>query len=250
MPNHPDRIVALQGASNFRDLGGYPGLHGRPVRWRQLFRAPHLADLTLADQALLAGLGVARAFDFRGLDERAATPYSVPGISQHSLSIEPSVTHRMQEMVATGQRLTAPVVAGLMRELYRGLVNDHAPRYAELFAHMLEGDDTPLVFHCTAGKDRTGIAAALLLLALGVSREVVMADFLLTNLHYRHPLAPASDTSPDVLAVLWSVQDNFLLTALDAMDRDQGGVERYLAQRIGLTPQAKLALQTRYLAAD
>ena len=87
MPNHPDRLVALQGASNFRDLGGYPGLHGRPVRWRRLFRAPHLADLTVADEALLAGLGVARAFDFRGLDERAATPYSVPGISQHSYRV-------------------------------------------------------------------------------------------------------------------------------------------------------------------
>ena len=249
MPNSPDRIVALQGASNFRDLGGYMGLHGRPLRWRRLFRAPHLAGLTSADQATLAGLGITRALDFRGVDERAATPYAVPGIAQHSLSIEPSVTQSMQDMVAAGQRLTAPVVADLMRELYRALVNDHAPRYAELFAHLLDGDDAPLVFHCTAGKDRTGVAAALLLLALGVSREVVMADFLLTNLHYRHPVLPPSGTAPEVLAVLWSVQDNFLHAAWDALDRDQGGIERYLAQRMGLTALAQQALQTRFLAA-
>ena len=243
-----DRIVALQGGSNFRDLGGYLGLHGQPVRWRRVFRAPHLAGLTGADQAMLAGLGITRALDFRGLAERAATPYAVAGIAQHSLSIEPSVTQRMQDMVAAGQQLTAPVVADLMRELYRALINDHAPRFAELFAHLLDSDDAPLVFHCTAGKDRTGVAAALLLLALGVSREDVMADFLLTNQHYRHPVLPPSDTPPDALAVLWSVQDNFLLAALDALDRDQGGIEHYLAQRIGLTPSARLALQARYLA--
>nr|MBP6627696.1 tyrosine-protein phosphatase [Arenimonas sp.] len=72
MPNHPHRVWPLQGASNFRDLGGYPGHEGRPVRWRQLFRSDHLAGLTEADKSLLAGLGLARAFDFRGQAERAA----------------------------------------------------------------------------------------------------------------------------------------------------------------------------------
>ncbi len=249
MPTSPDRIVALQGASNFRDLGGYVGQGGRPVRWRRLFRAPHLAGLTGADLAVVAGLGITRALDFRGVQERAATPYAVPGMRQHSLSIEPSVTQQMQAMVDAGQRLSAAVVAGLMRGLYRELVNDHAPRYAELFAHLLdEGEDAPLLFHCTAGKDRTGVAAALLLLALGVSREVVLADFLLTNRHYRRPPLPASETPPEALAVLWSVQDNFLHAALEALERDQGGLERYLAQRIGLSPQARLSLQARLLA--
>ncbi len=80
MPEHPDRVLPLQGASNFRDLGGYPGEGGRPLRWRRLFRSDHLGGLTEADQQLLAGLGVSRAFDFRGVHERAAVPYSLPGL--------------------------------------------------------------------------------------------------------------------------------------------------------------------------
>ena len=79
MANHPQRVWPLQGATNFRDLGGYPGHGGRPVRWRRLFRSDHLAGLTDADKSLLAGLGLARAFDFRGQAERAADALRAAG---------------------------------------------------------------------------------------------------------------------------------------------------------------------------
>ncbi len=105
-----------------------------------------------------------------------------------------------------------------------------------------------MVFHCTAGKDRTGVAAALVLLALGVPRDVVEADFLLTNTHYRRPPATApSDTPAESLAVLWSVQPRFLEAALAAIERDHGGVERYLRTRIGLGDAARARLAERYL---
>jgi protein-tyrosine phosphatase len=247
MPDHPDRVWRLQGASNFRDLGGYPGQAGRPVRWRRLFRSEHLAALTAADHAALAALGLRRAVDFRGVDERAATPYQVPGLTQHALSIEPTVVQRMQALVQAGEQMNAAVVTALMNDLYRALVNDEAPRFAELFALLLDDEDTPLVFHCTAGKDRTGLAAALILLALGVSRPLVLQDYLLTNRHYRHPPLPASDTPADALAVLWRVQQGFLDAALHAVDHDQGGVANYLQQRLGLGPAARQALRARYL---
>lgn len=246
MPHHPDRVWPLQGASNFRDLGGYPGQDGRPLRWRRLFRSDHLAGLSAADQARLAELGLARAFDFRGESERAATPYALPGVVQHSLAIEPTVVQRMQELAAAGRRLSAPVAVGLMQELYRALVNDQAHRYAELFEHLLQSD-APLVFHCTAGKDRTGFAAALILLALGVSRELVLQDYLLTNALYRHPPLPASQTPAEALAVLWRVEQGFLDAALHAVDQDHGGIERYLTQRLGLGPAARQRLAERYL---
>jgi len=246
MPRHPDRVWRLQGAPNFRDLGGYIGHQGRPLRWRRLFRSDHLADLTRDDLARLQQLPLARAFDFRGIDERAATPYELPGVVQHSLAIEPTVVQRMHDIAAAGTMLTAPVVTELMKDLYRGLINDRADRFAELFEHLIESD-VPSVFHCTAGKDRTGIAAALVLLALGVSRDVVRADYLLTNELVRDPASIESATPLEARAVLWRVQQGFLDTALAIVDDDHGGIQRYLTQRLRLSPAALRALATRYL---
>ena len=180
MPDHPDRRLPLQGASNFRDLGGYPGAGGRPLRWRRLFRSDHLAQLSEADRATLAALGLSRSLDFRGVDERAATPYELPGVTQHALSIEPTVVQRLKDLVEAGESLDAALAQRLMQELYRALVNDQAHRFAELFEHLLQAD-APLVFHCTAGKDRTGLATALVLSALGGPRETIMSDYLLSN---------------------------------------------------------------------
>lgn len=246
MLRHPDRVWPLQGASNFRDLGGYPGRGGAPVRWRKLFRSDHLGALTDADQAALAGLGLARTFDFRGVAERAATPYRLPGVTQHSLAIEPTVVQRMDELTAGGRTLTAPVVEALMKDLYRALINDNAARFAELFHHLLQ-DDAPAVLHCTAGKDRTGVAAALVLLALGVPRELVLQDYLLTNELMPLPPQLHGNAPPEALAVLWQVQQDFLDTALAIIDADHGGVERYLRQRLGVGTAALNTLAARYL---
>jgi protein-tyrosine phosphatase len=255
MLNHPQRALPLQGARNFRDLGGYPGHGGRRVRWRKLFRSAHLGELTDADRALLAPLGLTRSFDFRGQDERAQTPYRLDGLTQHSLAIEPTVVQRMQSLAATGHALTADTVSALMQDLYRALINDHARRFAELFEHLLQAD-TPALLHCTAGKDRTGVAAALILLALGVPRDVVLEDFLLTNQllqpptngrAHAHGLGHGTEFSAEAMGVLWSVQENFLRTALDVVDNEHGGVPRYLNRRLGLSASALDTLAARYL---
>jgi protein-tyrosine phosphatase len=255
MPDHPSRVLPLQGASNFRDLGGYVGHQGRPLRWRQLFRSDHLAHLTPQDHAVLQDIGVTRSLDFRGESERTAASYRLPGATVHPLTIEPAVVQRMQDLQQMREPLNAVRMQELMRELYRGLVQDHAHRFAELFEHLLQADG-PLLFHCTAGKDRTGLAAAFILSALGVSREDIERDYLLTNEHFRPPTRQRQGTTyagerglPDeALAVLWRVERNFLDAALAAIDTDHGGMDRYLTQRLGLTPAARQALQGKYLA--
>ena len=246
MVRHPDRVWRLQGASNFRDLGGYPGHGGRPLRWRRLFRSDHLGGLTADDRATLAALGLAKALDFRGAAERAATPYELPGVAQHSLAIEPTVAMRMQAMAAAGERLTAALTARLMQDLYRAFVNDQAHRFAEFFDHLLQAD-APVVFHCTAGKDRTGFAAALVLLALGVPRDLVMQDYLLSNEVFSGAPVPDDDAMAEALAVVWRVQADFLAAALRAVDADHGGIERYLSQRLGLGRAATDTLARSYL---
>ncbi len=240
------RSLPLTGASNFRDLGGYAGLDGRVVRWRQIFRSDHLAALTQQDMRVLTGLGLGRAVDFRGQAESTALAYELPDVRYHALPIEPTVVQRAKEMVLAGRQMTAPIAVQLMQETYRAFVSDNTQQFAGLFGQLL-ADDTPLVFHCTAGKDRTGFAAALILLALGVPREVVMQDYLLTNGLYRRPVSLASSAPDEVLNVIWRVQEDFLQAALQAVDHDHGGVLRYLAQRLGVDETARRRLAELYL---
>jgi protein-tyrosine phosphatase len=240
------RLLKLEGASNFRDLGGYPGREGRPLRWRRVFRSDHLGHLTNADRDALASLGLCRAFDFRGLEERAARSYELPGVRQYSLAIEPTVAQQIAALSEAGSLLTPDRMVGLMEELYRHLVNDQAARFAEWFSHLLD-DDSPLVFHCTAGKDRTGLAAALFLLALGVSLHTVEQDYLFTNEVYRRPASVEPRVSDETLAVLWGVRSGFLRAAFAAIDADHGGIESYLERRMKLTRSARERLAEMYL---
>jgi len=245
----PGRSLNLSGATNFRDLGGYRGHEGRPLRWRRLFRSDQLAGLTAQDRAVLAELGVSRAFDFRGLDERAAASYQLPGVAQHPLPIEPTVVQSLRALLEAGRQVTAQDAIELMQQTYRAFVHDGAPRFAELFRHLV-AHDAPLVFHCTAGKDRTGFAAALILHALGVDREVVREDFLLTNVLYRRPPTVAQTEAPqEVLEVLWQVRAEFLDAALHVVDVDYGGADLYL-ERLGVGARERVRLAELYLESE
>ncbi len=242
----PTRSLNLAGATNFRDLGGYVGQGGRTVRWRKLFRSDNLAALTADDRATLASLGLSQAFDFRGAAERDAMPYALAGVTSHSLAIEPTILMRMKEMLESGHRLTAQDTVHLMQQTYRAFVIDNSSRFAELFSGLL-ASDAPLIFHCTAGKDRTGFAAALILLALDVPRPLVMHDYLLTNQLYRMPQPSTGLVSKDVLNVLWRVQEDFLEASLHEVDLAYGGIRQYLAQALGVGPAERELLAAKYL---
>ena len=244
----PTRSLKLLGASNFRDLGGYAAANGRPVRWRRLFRSDHLAALTPQDLAVLSKLGLARAYDLRGDAERTALPYELPGVAVHTLPIEPTVLQALKDLLESGQRVTVQDTVGLMQQTYRAFVHDNAARFAALFAHLLESD-TPLVFHCTAGKDRTGFAAAMILLALGVPRPVVMQDYLLTNELFQMPRTSGNLAPQEVLDVLWRVQADFLEAALQAVQADYGGIDLYLEKALGVGSAQRKRLAALYLQA-
>src|SRR6478609_7208845 len=218
MPDSPARHLALQGASNFRDLGGYPTSDGRTTRWRQIFRSNHLGQLTAPDVEIVRALGVRSAFDFRGVEERAAGVCVVNEITVHSLPIEPTVVAALRAELARGT-LTAPVALELMRESYRNYVRHNTHSFRALFGHLLE-DRAPLVIHCTAGKDRTGFASALILHALGVAHEDIAADYLLTNQYYRRDATAASDLPDDVRNAIGSVEASYLAAAFDAVAAD------------------------------
>jgi protein-tyrosine phosphatase len=241
-PTTPSAALLLQGASNFRDVGGYRNTKGQRVRRGQVFRSDHLAGLTNADVARLQALGVGHSLDFRGANECAATPYDIPGVQRVALTIEPTVIARLQALVAQGVVPTTDETVDLMRETYRDFVNRNAGTFGRFMKHLLE-QPTPQVFHCTAGKDRTGFAAALLLSALGVERETIEHDYLLTNQLYRRDPRMEGNGHPHVMKVLWQVQPEFLHAAFEAVDTQHGGMRDYLHGAIGLSTQELVALQ-------
>ena len=246
MSDSPARHLNLAGASNFRDLGGYVTRDGRTVRWRQIFRSNHLAHLTDDDAAVLRTLGVKSAFDFRGSAERTEALCGISDITVHSLPVEPTVVAALRAIAASGTPLSTDHAVEVMRDSYRSYVQQNTPRFRALFAHLLE-DRAPLVIHCTAGKDRTGFACALILHTLGVPDEVISEDYLLTNQYYRRDPNSSSDLPDHVRQVLGSVQPAFLGAAFDAIDADYGSLEAYLRDGIGLGAAERTALAARYL---
>jgi protein-tyrosine phosphatase len=246
MPAAPARQLNLAGASNFRDLGGYPGRDGRPVRWRQIFRSNHLGHLTEADIEVLRPLGLKSAFDFRGTDERVAAICGLAEIAVHSLPIEPTVVATLRARLAEGAVLSAADALDVMRQSYRNYVRYNTASFRALFAHLLE-DRAPLVIHCTAGKDRTGFACALILHVLGVPDDLIAEDYLLTNRFYRRDPSTSSDLPEDVRQVLASVEASFLAAAFDAIGADYGGLENYLSDALGLGRRERATLEARYL---
>jgi protein-tyrosine phosphatase len=246
MPALPARHFNLAGASNFRDLGGYPAKDGRTLRWRQIFRSNHLGHLTAADIAVLRGLGLKSAFDFRGAEERAAAVCGLEEIAVHSLPIEPTVVAELRGRLATGRTLSSAAALEVMRDSYRGYVRHSTQKFRALFAHLLE-DRAPLVIHCTAGKDRTGFACALILHALGVPHDLIAEDYLLTNRFYRRDPAASPDLPEEVRQALGSVEASFLAAAFEVISADYGDLERYLGEGLGLRNGERERLQARYL---
>jgi protein-tyrosine phosphatase len=231
------RRILFEGAVNFRDLGGYPARDGRRTRWGRVYRADNLAGLTEADLVLLESLGLKALIDFRLPMEREASPDRLPegsSIRRVEAGFIPAGTLEMLALVKAGT-IPAPEIERRVIAQYRLFCVDHTEEYRQTFAVALDPTSYPLLLHCTSGKDRTGFAAALLLLALDVPREAVIADYNLTNLFRRpvpHLFGP--ETPEEVTTILLSAQPKYLEAALDQVDRVYGSFDDYLEQALGV----------------
>jgi protein-tyrosine phosphatase len=229
--------------SNFRDLAA--NVRSVPIRRQVLFRSDHLGALDADDAGQMLALGICRVLDFRGVEERTAAVCALPQVQVHSLAIEPTIVQVLSDLADAGQRLSEADVVGHMQDTYRGFVRTSTHRFAEFFVHLLESDH-PTVFHCTAGKDRTGFAAALVLHALGATREEVMHDYLLTNERLKPPSFAWRGMEPHVAEVLWGVRPEFLQASFDAIDQDYGGLDGYLRDGLKIGPAQRDRLRSLY----
>jgi protein-tyrosine phosphatase len=239
-------LVALEGAPNFRDLGGYPTEDARHVRYGQLFRSGVLSDLTDADLARLSGLAVATVVDLRSIDEVEARPNRLPpGAS----SVHVPVTDISASPRSISERLEQGDVEGLGAEMLllgnRAFARTLQGAFARVLQFAMDPAHRPMVFHCTAGKDRTGFAAAIVLRCLGVSREDAITDYLRSNtmLGARHKviLEQMEHRLPDLepLRAMLEVRREYIEAGLDTIDSDYGSIDAYLRDALGVTDEQR-----------
>jgi protein-tyrosine phosphatase len=240
------RLIRFEGASNFRDLGGYPSALGGEVRRGMVYRAGRLDRLTASDLEDFAVLGIRTVFDLRREDERAQWPDPMPNLHLCLMSkVQAKRPLPHAELLVEHDHGVQ-----FMRELYSGLLAHAAAEMGTLFTTLAAPDAMPAVFHCAVGKDRTGLVAALLLTWLGVDRETVLDDFELSDEHVgqaqRDELVRRMadrGIGPEAAAGILGASRESMADALDELDTRYGGIERYLREHCAVDHEVLLTLR-------
>jgi protein-tyrosine phosphatase len=243
------RVVTVQGAYNVRDIGGYAGAGGRRVRYGLVYRSGNLSSVTAAGIAQLAALHLTASIDFRSAAEVTAdgTDKLPAGVARIADPVDPGLPVSETSLLGV---LTSPAVAtALMKKAYVGFITDAASRASFGAALRTIADAKgPVLYHCTQGKDRTGLMTAILFRILGVSNQQIYADYLLSNTE----LAAYNATviaklkffklNAAAFIPVLTVQSGYLQAAFNQISHQYGSFEKFLVTGLGVTPaiQAKL----------
>ena len=258
---------AITAVPNLRDLGGWQTREGGRVRYRMLYRSAALDRLHKDDEGIFARLGIGSVYDLRIEEERKERPDRIPSNTEYvvvdvlkdSADAAPAQLMRLpsdpklaEEMLGGGKALP------LFENGYRDIVTlpSALAGYKRLFSDLSLVEHRPALFHCTTGKDRTGWAAASMLMLLGVPDEVVMHEYLLTNEQLLPAKKPAFDRfesmggDPELLLPVFGVRKEYLEAALDEMRLRHGTIERYFIDGLGLDAKVLEALRVAFIESD
>lgn len=246
-----ERKVPVQGAFNLRDLGGYQTVDGRTVKWGKLFRSDALARLSKNDISYLQNSGLKTILDYRSADEIAKSPDPViPGVKNINDPVLKSGVPTFDIFSLDMEGLD-----NVFQQIQTAMVEQpDAEAYKTLFNLLLDENNTALLQHCTAGKDRTGLGSALVLLALGVPEDTVLNDYMLSNnpAYIQKQLDSMAsilktDQQRQVVAALYGVKKEWLQTSLDQIKTHYGSYDAYFTQVMGLTAKDRQKLKDMYL---
>lgn len=263
-----DRFLDVEGLKNARQLGGYIGVDGRRVRDGLLIRTEGLDKLSEeAANALAEKYSVSYVVDFRmGYERALAADQTIPGAENEWISVyemdmtDPenvALMKRISQLDSALQKSVEYAKTGKLASLYTDILLSERGQqgYARFFDILLEADG-PVLWHCTHGKDRTGVAAALVLYALGVDEDTIMQDFLLTNTVYQDEIAQLEaglkaagydETLVGEAQAMVGVKGEYLEAAFDAVKREYGSVEAYLRDQLGVSDEKLSRLREKYL---
>ncbi|MDR1562906.1 MAG: tyrosine-protein phosphatase [Dysgonamonadaceae bacterium] len=244
----PERTGIITGAPNFRDIGGYPTIDGKHTTWRKIFRSQTLSYLTDDDTATIKALGIKTVIDFRGDDEVRNAPSKLPkGVYTVRIPITVETgndTTNIMQLLMSGALDSAQCVS-FMEHTNRDFVNTFQYQYKTFFNILLNSENYPLIFHCTAGKDRTGFAAAILLSALDVEWDTIMEDYMLTNNHLNMQSLISNIPAESLPAFrqMLIVKPNYLNAAKDEITKRYGIIDNYLLIEMGIGKSEKEILK-------
>jgi len=231
-----ERRLPFEGAVNFRDLGGYDVGEGRQTRWRRLYRSDSLAELTDVDLERLAALELHSLIDFRLPHERHIHPNRLPaGSSLRAVEMGfwPDGVAELHRAFQAGELDAAGMERATMR-FYRNFPLHHHAEYRALLESIEQARGRPLLFHCVSGKDRTGFGAAVVLMALGAARDVILDDYALSSRYRRNVRHLIPPGTPDtVVEAFTAANPMYLEAALDAILEHYGSVDAYLERGLG-----------------
>jgi protein-tyrosine phosphatase len=251
----PDpHVIPLQGQSNFRDLGGYTTADGRRVKPGLIFRSGELSNLTFEDYRTLSALRLRTVYDLRTAGERTTAPTTwAAGPVQTFVSPKPG-SPLAGLSLESREHLTPAHARDAMLAFYRQMPTAYTTEFKAIFDQLLD-DHAPLLLHCTAGKDRSGLAAALILTALGVPRAKVLSDYELTNRYLDlADLKRAGVNSaflarlpPDVARVFLAADPAYLEASFQAIEQQYGSIDAYFSNALSIGPARKAKLRSLYL---
>lgn len=254
-----ERRLKLEGADNFRDLGGLPAADGKHVRWGKFYRADKLSELTDKDLKYLSSLALSTVIDLRSEQEVAEAPDVLPNdVNYLHLPIynEAEDTSDIKGQIMNGQ-FGVEDANNLLVEVNQLLASTEAYRFQKFIDLFVSGEGVPMVYHCTSGKDRTGFATYLLLHTLGVDSALIFDDYLMSN-YYRFKrnkrnlrLANLGQlfkpVNPEVLKPLMLVDPKYLRGAVDKIEEQYGTVDAFMETEYGITDSLRTALREQYL---
>jgi protein-tyrosine phosphatase len=248
------RVIGLQGQTNFRDLGGYETTDGRHVKWGMIFRSGELSHLTTADYRQVSALGIRTVYDLRDQRERASQPTEWAAGPVRAL-----VSVKSDEVSAAMSPLSDPNIdanraRAALADFYAQMPKLYAPEYRVIVHELLE-NRAPLLLHCTAGKDRSGVASALILSALGVPRATIVQDYELTDQLLRPSSVPPKtefmrrfqSLPADVQHAMMSADPAYMAAAFRSIETHYGSVQTYFSTELGVGPEQIERLKSLYL---
>jgi protein-tyrosine phosphatase len=253
-----ERRLPIEGAKNFRDLGGYQNKDGRRVKWGLLYRSGRLSELTDEDVRYFSRLNIGTICDFRRDDEQMRSPSRLPDDpfpTIRNLTIGAGSSKTFLERVENGKAGTADMAAAMI-QIYEDFVENQADPYSEMFECLLQTNQQGVLIHCTAGKDRTGFGAALILYALGVDKETIMEDYLLTTryfpIDYEMKLMAEKYAVPDhvdlnAMRPVFEVRREYLETAFDLIEKEYNSIDTYLDRCLNVNRDVREELMDKFL---